>query len=254
MGTEVVSREVDNFFNSKNLLNVNDIDGIEDKDTKVIKMVKGNIPFNQKLLNKYKNVTEMMEKQINNYDGIVKIKDNIEELKNVNLDKMSSGEIKKLAIDIFEKYNNKKSFYNNENKIEVSNGDIKESIQKIFGNGYQKKLLNQHLKTFSELGNIIEHATLGSQNIENKENNNRKENLLWSYYLDGLRINGNDYLFEFDVVSRDNGENHYRVQRLRLNEKKASVPTGNVVNNNITPAWGTSASDNNIAPNKEDVK
>jgi hypothetical protein len=47
MGTEVVSREVDNFSNSKNLLNINDIDGIGDKYTKVIKLVKGNIPINQ---------------------------------------------------------------------------------------------------------------------------------------------------------------------------------------------------------------
>ena len=45
---------------------------------------------------------------------------------------------------------------------------------------------------------------------------------MWSYYLIGLKINKKKYIFEFDVVSRDNNENHYRVQRLKEIKKQTS--------------------------------
>ena len=41
--------------------------------------------------------------------------------------------------------------------------------------------------------------------------------------LYGLKIDGEIYNLEFDVVSRSDGENHYRIQRLKK-EDTQSVP------------------------------
>ena len=62
-------------------------------------------------------------------------------------------------------------------------------------------------------------------------------------------------MFEFDVVSRNNGENHYRVQRLeKIDNKKANASVGNT-NNSITPTLETSAfSANNISQSNINVK
>lgn len=209
----------------------------------------GNIPINKDLLNKYSNVSELMKTEVNNYDGKINVKTDISELSNLDLESTDSTNIYHLASNIFKNHNTKTTFYNNGNKIEVSNGDIKESINKIMHNSNQKKYLKEHLKIFSDLGDIIESATLSSQNIETKT---RENNKVWSYYLNGLNIDGNTYLFEFDVVSRSNGENHYRVQRLL---KKANASAGNTVNNSITPTLETFASyANNIPQSNQNVK
>ena len=199
-----------------------------------IQQIKGNIPIYKELLNKYNNVNELMNTEINNYDGKVHVKDvsQINELKNVNLANMDQTSIYHLATNIFDKYNNTNTFENDGNKIVVSHTDIKESINNIY-NGNQKKYLKEHLQVFSDLGDIIESATLSSQSIEAKKEiqKSHRGNKVWSYYLNGLKINSDTYLFEFDVVSRENGENHYRVQRMQ----KTGTSTGNAVKNNITP-------------------
>ena len=56
-----------------------------------------------------------------------------------------------------------------------------------------------------------------NQTIDNK---NRNNNYLWSYYLCKLKLNNDLFLFEFNVISKSNGENHYRVQRA---EKKIII-------------------------------
>ena len=131
-----------------------------------------------------------------------------------------------LATNIFKKYNNYGEFNNDGNIIRVSNRDIKESINKIRYNNNQFKFVKEHLQIFSKLGNIIESATLSAQTIENK---NRENNVIWSYYLNGLEIRNKKYLFEFDVISRNDGENHYRVQRL-CEIKKADISAGTIQN------------------------
>lgn len=213
-------------------------------DTLNFKQTKGNIPINEKLLNKYNNVKEMMNSEINNYDGKVDVKDinQINELKDVDLSTLNKTDVFNLAKNIFDRYNNKNLFNNNGNEIMVSHADIKESIKHIY-NENQIKYLKEHLQVFSDLGDIIESATLSSQGLENKKNmqSTHSHNNIWSYYLNGLKINGETYLLEFDVVSRDNGENHYRVQRIQ----KTDTSAGNTVNNSITPTLEASASINN---------
>lgn len=221
-------------------------------DMSQIKQTKGNIPIEKTLLNKYNNVSELINDNINNYDGKINIKTNIEELNNINLDNINQKDLSELAIKIFEKYNNNNVFINDNNKIMVTKSGIKESINKILYNQNQKKYLKEHLQVFSDLGDIIESATLSSQTIEKKS---RENNNVWNYYLNGLKIDNNSYLFEFDVVSRSNGENHYRVQRLeKIDNKKANASVGNT-NNSITPTLETSAfSANNIPQPNINVK
>lgn len=208
---------------------------------------KGNIPINEELYKKYSNVEEIFNGERNNYNGEVKISNNIPELSDIdfsNITPKDSSHFKDIAIEIFHKYNSNTIFTNNNNKIEVSNDGIKKSIDTIFKSKEQLNLLKEHLQVFSDLGDIIEHATLVNQDSEIK---GRESINLWSYYFDGLNINGKNYNLEFDVRSMENGKNQYRVQRLELKgTKKANRSTGVASNNTRNlPALEQSASINN---------
>ena len=78
-----------------------------------------------------------------------------------------------------------------------------------------------------------------------------KDNNIWSYYLNGININGEQFLLEFDVVSMKNGENHYRVQRL---QKKTDVSAGSFAISKTVPTLETSIIDNNIPQSDTNVK
>lgn len=234
--------------------NINDVavsNNILPIDVSQINQTKGNIPINQELLNKYKSTNEMFRDSINNYNGEVNVKDNLFELQNVSVENMKIGEVKKLAKEIFQKYNKSNTFYNSNNKILVNKTGIDESITKIFESRQQRELLKEHLLVFSDLGDIIEHSKLVNQVPETK---GREKYNSWNYYYDGLKIGNNSYNFEFEVVSMSNGENHYRVQKLeKINNKKAEVSTGST-NVGTLPVTETSAfSANNISQSNNNV-
>ena len=178
---------------------------------------KYNIPINEKLLNKYSNVREIFDRESNNFDGIVDVNKKISELDDISINNMSVEELKKLACLIFEKHHPTNKFKNCGNIIVVYRSGIGESIEKIYYNKNQRKLLSEHLKIFSDLGDIIEHATLVNQVIENKK---RQKYNSWNYYFDSLKIGKKIYYLEFEVVSMDSGENHYRIQRLQLKKNR----------------------------------
>ena len=181
-----------------------------------VKHAKGNILIKKELLYKYSNFKEIFKGESNNFDGVVNVNKIIPELKNINLDKLNVEQIKKLANLIFENHHPTNKFINNKNIIIVTKSGINESIEKIYYNHNQRYFLKEHMKVFSDLGDIIEHATLINQVIEKK---NRKKYNSWHYYFDCLRIGNCFYYLEFEIVSMDNGENHYRIQRLKLKEK-----------------------------------
>lgn len=79
----------------------------------------------------------------------------------------------------------------------------------------QNIYIKEHLLIFTKLGDIIESAKLINQTYENK---NRNKYILWNYYFNGLIINNTIYNIEVDVVSRYDGENHYRIQRIKKAE------------------------------------
>lgn len=242
------SVDVSGINNINEVIAFNDISPV---NVSQISQAKGNIPINQELLNKYKSTKEMFSDSINNYNGEVNVKDNLSELQNVSVENMKIGEVKKLAKEIFQKYNKSNTFYNSSNKILVNKTGIDESITKIFESRQQRELLKEHLLVFSDLGDIIEHSKLVNQVPETK---GREKYNSWNYYYDGLKIGNNSYNFEFEVVSMSNGENHYRVQKLeKINNKKAEVSTGST-NIGTLPVTETSAfSANNIPQSNNNV-
>ena len=177
---------------------------------------KGNIPINQSLLNKYKNVEEIFNNEKNNYDGAINVKTIDIDVKGKNVTELYHD-----AVKIFDDNHSTNTFENEGNQIKVTHADIKESINKIFNDRQQNKYLKEHLQVFSDLGDIIENSRLVNQTEENK---NRKKYNTWNYYYNGLNINNELYDLEFDVVSRADGENHYRLQRLKKANAQSVLP------------------------------
>lgn len=181
-----------------------------------IKQVKGNIPIKQELFNRYKNVNDIFINETNKCGSLIKIK-NI----NIDIKNKNATEIYHIALNIFKKNHNTNIFFNDGSEIRVSNQDIKESINKIFNDRLQNQYIKEHLQVFSNLGNIIEKSKLVNQTVESK---NRTKYNTWNYYFKGLNIGSEIFDFEFDVVSRMDGENHYRLQRLKKADIQSTLP------------------------------
>ena len=120
----------------------------------------------------------------------------------------------------------KKVFKNNNIDIVVTNEDIKESVAKTVRNTEQKKLITEHIEVFSKLDKIIENGTKIASSTENK---NRVKYKNWDYYATPVTIDGKNCIIEFDTVLRQDGEKHFRLERIySLDEviQKQVVPTG----------------------------
>lgn len=181
-----------------------------------IKYSKGNIPINKKLLNKYSNVGEIFNNETNDFNNLTNIS-----TFNINIKEKNITEVYHLATKLFKSNHKRNTFINNGNEIKVTNQDIKESINKIANDKMQNKYLKEHLVIFTDLGNIIQNARLVNQTIENK---NRLKYNIWNYYFNGLKINNILFDLEIDVVSRSDGENHYRIQRLKEANTLSTLP------------------------------
>ena len=204
------------------------------KPEKVIQM-EGNIKINKNLLNKYNNLEEIFKYEDKNSDFIINI-----DLMDIDLKNKTANEIYHIATKIFENNHKKRTFINDKNKINVTNQDIKESINKIYNDRLQNKYLKEHLAIFLILGNVIEKSNLVNQTIENK---NCSKYITWNYYFSNLKINNQLFNFEFDVVSRIDGENHYRVQRL----EKSKYSVNSFINDEVD--FGVPAYENNDTTN-----
>lgn len=190
-----------------------------DKEILEKRITKGNIPINDKLLNKYYLIKNLFESEIvNNYE--INIDYTSKKILQINPSNIKIEEIKKLAYEIFSQNHQDNIFINDTNKILVSKSGINESVEKICNNYNQRELLKEHLKVFSKLGEIIEHAKLVNQVPERK---GREKYVSWHYYIDGIIIDNEKYLLQFEVVSMSNGENHYRVQRIEKNDHCGDV-------------------------------
>jgi len=189
-------------------------------DKKILekRSTKGNIPINNKLLNKYNNVREIFDSAKNNFKNFIEVNYNLKI--DIDIENIRIEEIKKLSNDIFSQNHQDNIFLNDNNKILVSKSGINESIEKICNNYNQRELLKEHLKVFSKLGEIIEHAELVSQVLEKK---GREKYNNWNYFIDGVFIDNVEYILEFEVVSMSNGENHYRVQRIEKTNNHEGV-------------------------------
>lgn len=186
---------------------------------------KANISIDKKLLNKYKNVKEIFIGEKNNYNGVVNVSSDISTIIN-KYDLTRIEDVKRAAIEIFFTYHSKSVFMNDNNKIIVNRSGINESVEKIFNNRRQRNLLIEHLKIFSDLGDIIEHARLVNQ-AYNVKKKNKPDVISRNYYFDGVKIGTFEYIFEFEVRTMQDGENQYRVQRLE--QKKAIRYDGDLI-------------------------
>lgn len=190
---------------------------------------------NEIAIDKYQNINEAM------YDYANKIKDNFNTTINIETNKTKipvdysqqpQTTIFQKAKEVFSKIG-KNIFQNNGDNIYVSNGDIKESIAKTVRNIEQKKLLAEHIEIFSNLDRIIENGTLIAKGNETK---GRSEYKKWDYYATPIKINGDNYIVEFDTVLRDNGQKHFRLERIyNLEEaiKKQVAPTDKIESQSV---------------------
>ena len=204
------------------------------KPEKIIQM-EGNIKINKNLLNKYNNLEEIFKHESKNNNSIININ-----LMDIDLKNKTANEIYHIATKIFKNNHKKRTFINDKNKINVTNQDIKESINKIYNDRLQNKYLKEHLAIFLILGNVIKKSSLVNQTIENK---NRSKYITWNYYFSNLKIDNQLFNFEFDVVSRIDGENHYRVQRL----EKSKYSVNSFINDEVD--FGVPAYENNDTTN-----
>ena len=171
-----------------------------------IELVRGNIPIIPELLNKYKSVSEIFECE-KDFLYVINLSDNIK----FKYENISISDAKSIAISLFESNNFSNKILWNDFNIIVSKAGIRESIEKIFYNN-QKYYLVEHFIILKNLDLVIKNMVLVNQGIENK---NREKYNSWNYYISKVCVNGKLFILEIEIVSMLNGENHYRVQRLK---------------------------------------
>lgn len=162
-------------------------------------------------LNNYSNISDA----INDYVGL--IGDNFKSDVNISVTKeyleyseLSQTIIFKKAKERFAKIG-KSALVNNKETIYVSNSDIKERIAKAIRNREQKKLIELHLVVFRYLDKIIENGKLIAKAEETK---GRFKYSDWNYYVTLIKLNGENYIIEFDTTLRNDGQRHFRLERI----------------------------------------
>lgn len=153
------------------------------------------------------------------YDYVNSIKENFQTDINIETNKtkipIDYSTQSQMMIKVFSKIG-KNVFKNNGENIYVSNSDIKESIAKTVRNTNQKKLLSEHIEVFQHLDKIIENGQIIARGSETKSRSQYKN---WDYYATPITIDGQNYIVEFDTVLRDNGQKHFRLERIYLLEE-----------------------------------
>ena len=177
--------------------------------------------------NNYKNATDLIkgeqEKAEQNFNTDIYIR-KINELDNINFQKMSENEYIKLSKSIFKANFNNRVFKNSNSNINIKVilEDIKESAYKAYNNKFQNKFLKEHVQALSQLDKIISNGNEVSIDIENK---NRKQYKSWRYFTTQVLIENRPFLIEFDVTEKSDGY-HFRLQRLvelNINNKRATT-------------------------------
>ena len=242
--------------NINNTIEQNSSEKLSKKEIKVIaeevsnqqeKKLNQTVEMPKSELKQYENITDA----VNDYANKVKsdFKTNIEIKTNkkiapVDYKSQSQATIFQKAKSVFSKIG-KSVFKNNGENIYVSNGDIKESIAKTVRNEQQKQLLSEHMEIFSNLDKIIENGELIAKGNETK---GRSQFNNWDYYATPVKIDGENYIVEFDTVVRDNKQKHFRLERIySLNDftKKQAVPTDKIDKQSVNRFVEQPVSDNN---------
>lgn len=168
-------------------------------------------------------VNEYIKQNRNNFNSNINLSTDVVNKTNetpINYKVQNQGTIYKKARELFSKVN-KKVFKNANQDIYVTNGDIRESIEKTLKNPEQRKQINENLAVFSQLDKIIENGKkISSSELDNK---GRNEYADYEYYVSNAYIDGKPYVVEFDTrlqkgESRKQ-ERHFRLERVyNINE------------------------------------
>lgn len=207
---------------------------------------------NDEIINSQETKTKELQNAVQNY--IEKTKNNFKTQINIpkiestlNLKQESESTIYKKAKDLFSNIK-KKIFVNNGENIHVTNTDISESIGKTVRNGYQKELLDVNIAVFSQLDKIIENGEKILKNVPELKNRSKYQS--WDYYATPIVYNGQKYIVEFDTVIRNDGEKHFRLERVfPLN--KNEEPSMDVPTQKLTTPLPEGSPINNIIPNSQ---
>ena len=154
---------------------------------------KDNMKVDKKFLNRYKNTKELLITELNKskaqkrFNNKITINNNIVEIDEKELLKLTLTQLKKISIEIFRNNHKSNTFQNDDNNIMINNEDIKESIKKILGDKRQKEYLIEHLKVFSKLGDVIKYGKLVSESMEQKARQNYNS---WHYYVENIKCFG----------------------------------------------------------------
>ena len=171
----------------------------------------------------------------------------------INIKEIKQMEAYKTARDLFNQIH-KRKFQNNNTKtnIYVTNSDIKESINTTYTYTEQRKYLKENVAIYSQLDNIIEKAELISNTNELKGRQNYQ---LWEYYAMPVNIDNNKFIVQFDTVQREDGETHFRVERLYKITNEGDSTTAVPTKKSTTRFTVESPSiDNSIPQNTKSVK
>lgn len=213
------------------------------------KDINNSILENENQIENNKEYKSIIDEKVNNY--IENNKNNFVANTEIDTNIVSKGDIAPLnyktakQTTIYKKARNlfknigRKVFKNNLEDIYVNNTDIRESVDKTIKNPQQSKYMIENLSVFSKLDSIIENAQEIS--FSGEDTKGRKQYSNYKYYVSNVKIDGKDYVVEFDTRMQNfegKAERHFRLERIYPIEKEVSA-TGT---NNIADQFGTETS------------
>ena len=196
---------------------------------------KDNMKVDKKFLNRYKNTKELLITELNKskaqkrFNNKITINNNIVEIDEKELLKLTLTQLKKISIEIFRNNHKSNTFQNDDNNIMINNEDIKESIKKILGDKRQKEYLIEHLKVFSKLGDVIKYGKLVSESMEQKARQNYNS---WHYYVENIIIGKlipagtgmkvyNDFNIDYENKDLEDAQIQMNIEEIENKEKEA---------------------------------
>ena len=268
---ETLNKESQNWLKeAENIINSNNTSNLQQESTqtkqilpkKQISQEQNNIAQNENMEQVVKKniinekVNEYINKNRSNFNSKINLSTEVVNKTNgapINYKVQNQGTIYKKARELFSTIN-KKVFKNSNQDIYVTNGDIRESIEKTLKNPEQRKQINENLAVFSQLDKIIENGQkISSSELDNK---GRNEYGNYEYYVSNAFIDGKPYVVEFDTrLQSGEGrkqERHFRLERVyNINEVGSKTGATEVTNQiDIEP---TSIITNSISQNTKNV-
>ena len=246
-------------FNSNQIKNIDNKAPTGNEDIRYLKRTDMNSSVSNEKFNKIDNLMNNIIKETkDNFTSNIYINSEIVDKESpipLNYDKLQHSTLNNLAKNLFSAIH-RRVFTNNNEKIYVTNSDIKESIAQTLQNRNQKKLLKENVAVFSQLDKIIENAVeIHSSNSSIADNKNRNQYSDYKYYYTNVYLDNEPVMVQFDtrIQTGTSGkeERHFRLERIyKLNEVNSNAGT----DKSIDQFSNESTSIDSIPQNTENVK